>query len=169
MERGPDTAPRTVYSPKSTRPRHRMIVMMAEAGWTNNDIAGALGYTAGRVSIIVKSRNPELLQLRVGFAQTVADNIVDVQSRLKLYANEMVTRMVDHARQSTDIAQSRLAARDILHMAGFAPIKKQLTLQATAPVEELKGVIGDIMKANQAAEKAVEYIIQEPEVSVADG
>ena len=38
-ERAPDTPARQLYSPKRVRPRHRIAVMLAEAGWKTQDIA----------------------------------------------------------------------------------------------------------------------------------
>jgi plasmid maintenance system antidote protein VapI len=137
--------------PKTIRPRQRMIVMLHEAGWKIKDIAKSLGYTEVRVNQIVNSKHPELLKIRSETAARVADNITDTQLRIKLYANEMLDVMVKHARDETNAANSRMAARDILHMAGYAPVKKNLNVDVQVPGEELVKAASQIKEANEVA------------------
>lgn len=150
-------------TPKRVRARHRLIVMLHEAGWRNKDIARTLGYTESRVSIILGSRHPGLLEVREKFASEVADNIRDVHTRFRLYANEMVNIMVTHARQTADPALSRLAARDMLHMAGFTPVKKEFLVSAQLPVEELQKVLGKLGEANEVLERYGHWTVRSPE------
>ncbi len=165
MESAQPTASQVVGRPKGgrLRARHRIAVTLSENGWRNKDIAKALGYTESRISIILRSGNAKLKTFRNEIAQRVADNMTDVSSRITLYANEMLTRLVDHARQGERPELSRLASRDILHMAGFTPIKKQFNLNATVPVDQLDKVIPEIHKANEAAMQAAAYIIKDVE------
>ena len=166
MESAPPTASQVVGRPKNgrLRARHRIAVTLSENGWRNKDIAKALGYTESRISIILRSGNEKLKVFRNEIAQRVADNMTDVSSRITLYANEMLTRLVDHARQDERPELSRLASRDILHMAGFTPIKKQFNLNATVPVDQLDKVLPEIHKANEAALHAAAYVIKDVEV-----
>ena len=164
LESGPPTATRVAGRPKRLRARHRIMVMLAEGGWRNKEIAKSLGYTEARVSTILRSDHPELKSFRYEVAQRVAANVTDVQSRITLYANEMLTRLVDHARQADRPELSRLAARDILHMAGFTPVKKQFNLNANVPVDQLGRVLPEIHKANEAAAQAAAFVIKDLEV-----
>lgn len=146
---------------KRLKPRQRIVVMLAEAGWRTKDIATATGYTESRVSIILNSRHPALLQFRAEFASQVADRTTDTQMRFKLYANEMLDRLVTHARQDARPELSRLAARDILFMAGFTPVKKQFTMEAKLPVEELRRVVGAINEANEVVMRGKDWEVHE--------
>jgi hypothetical protein len=139
-----------------------MVVMLHEAGWKAKDIANATGYTQSRVGIILNSRHPELLELREKFASQVAENALDVNSRLRLYANEMLTIMVGHARNDKEHQLSRLAARDILQMAGFTPVKKIFQANANIPVEDLKRLVSNIQDANEVVLKAEEWRVKDP-------
>lgn len=161
-EKSKPTPARTLYSPERVRPRHRIAVMLHETGWKPQQIAAALGYTVARVSVILNSHHPGLQQLRTEFASQVADQVVDVQSRLKMYANEMLTVLVGHARQTAKPELSRLAARDILHMAGFTPVKKVFQANANVPVEELKRLVGHIEDANEVVLKSSQWEVKEP-------
>lgn len=163
-ERSKDTPARPLYSPERVRPRHRIAVMLHEAGWKPGDIAKALGYkTAARVSVILNSHHPGLQSLRVQFASQVADNVLDVQSRMKLYANEMLTILVNHARNEAQRPElSRLAARDILHMAGFTPVKKVFQANTNVPYEELNRLVGHIEDANEVVLKSSQWEVKDP-------
>jgi len=163
MESAPPTASQVAGRPKNgrLRARHRIAITLQENGWRNKDIARALGYTESRISIILRSGNAKLRTFRNEIAQRVADHMSDTSSRITLYANEMLTRLVDHARQEERPELSRLAARDILQMAGFTPIKKQFNLHANVPADQLERVLPEIHKANVAAAEAAAYVIKE--------
>lgn len=158
----PATKPSAIVRPRRIRPRHRLVVMLHEAGWKNRDIAKTLGYTESRISTILSSQHPELLEVREKFASEVADNIRDVQTRFKLYANEMVDIMVGHARQREDKNVSRLAARDMLHMGGFTPVRRQFLMSANIPAEELGRVLHKLDEANEVLGQYEEWSVKEP-------
>lgn len=141
--------------------RHKMVVMLEVAGWKNNEIAAAMGYTPGRVSIILSSKRPELLQVRNEAAQRVADNTIDMQAKFALHAPDALKRMVAIMGQTEDTANSRLAAKDILDRAGYTPVKKSLSVGATVPIEQLKGTLDQIEKANQAVEQSEAWEVRE--------
>lgn len=154
--------PVDVVGVRKVRPRHKMAVMLAEAGWTNNEIAKALGYKPARVSIILNSRNPELQKVREETASRVADNIQDTYLRIRMYANEMLGIMVQHARDQSNPVNSRHAARDILHMAGYAPIKRQFNVDVQVPGQEIVRAAKQIEQANEVALRAQEWTVRVP-------
>ena len=165
MEKHPPKITMGLQAPKRARPRHRIAIMLHEAGWTNKDIARALGYTEARLSVILNSSNPILSATRAKFASEVADNIRDVQSRFSLYSNEMLDVLVHHARQKDQKPElSRLAARDILHMAGFSPVKKIFQANAQVPVEEMRHMLTGIQDANEVVLKQDEWKVEDREV-----
>ena len=151
---GPATASRGTYTPKRLRPRHRNVVMLHESGLKNKEIAEMTGYTVGRVSIILASKHPGLMEIRRGFAVQVADAMQDVSSRLALSANEMLDVQLFHARRKVeDPTNSRQAAKDILQMAGFSPVKKSMVLNATMPEEDLEKLQEATLEANRVVAK----------------
>lgn len=160
QEMSPATATRPMYTPARVRPRHRIAVMLHESGIQPKEIAKMLGYTQARVSVILNSHNPHLQEIRVGFATQVADNCQDIMTRLKLYAGEMVDIMVKHARNTDKGDNSRLAARDILHMAGFSPVKKQFTVEGKLPAEDLKRAMDKIAEANEVVAQSAQWRVK---------
>jgi predicted transcriptional regulator len=155
QELAPSTASRSVHElriGKRVRPRHRIAIMLQEAGWKNKDIASALGYTQARLSVILNSHHPELQEIRAGFASRVADNVEDLHTRFALYANEMLDVLLSHARNKVDRPElSRLAARDVLHMAGFTPVKKSIVMEGKLPQAELVNALDKLAEANEVA------------------
>lgn len=166
---GIDTPARPVYTPKKLRPRHRAVVMLSEAGLKNKDIAAATGYTQSRVSIILNSRHEGIAEVRKHFASKVADHTLDVANRIKLYADEMLDVMVGHARNIALPENSRMAAKDLMHMAGFTPVKKLLQVNADLPADELKLLMGHLSEANEVVAKAGEWEVHEVKGNGTDG
>lgn len=162
-EMSPSTASRPTYTPERVRPRHRIAIALYESGWKSGDIAKALGYTPARMSVILNSHNPHLQDFKAQFASQVADNVHDVHTRFKLYANEMLDILVGHARRENAKPElSRLAARDILFMAGFTPVKKQLSLEGKLPTEDLKRAFDKIAEANEVVLSSEKWNVKEP-------
>jgi hypothetical protein len=164
-EMSPNTPSRPLREIKvlsRVRPRHRIAVMLQEAGWKNKDIAAALGYTESRLSVILNSHNTGLQTLRANFASEVADQVKDVHARFMLYSNEMLDVLVGHARNATSRPElSRLAARDILHMAGFSPVKKVFSVDAKVPTAELNKAMQEISDANEVVLSSDKWRVKE--------
>ena len=149
--------------PGRIRPRHRIAVMLQEAGWRVRDIAAALGYSEPRVSIILNSHHPSLMAVRAHFASEIADRAKDLNARFMLYGHEMLDILVKHAKNWEGRPElSRLAARDILHMAGFTPVKRQITLEGKLPEAEIQRALGKIEEANEVVLKSTEWRVKEP-------
>lgn len=142
---------------KKVKDRHKMVVALSCAGWKNNEIALAMNYTQGRVSIILASKRPELVAVRNEMGQRVLDNTIDLQSKFALHAPDALDRMVAIMAQTDDVANARLAARDILDRAGYSPVKKTAHLNATVPVEALNATLSQIEKANEAVLREGEF------------
>lgn len=130
------------------RERHKMIVMLSIAGWKNDEIAKELGYSTTRVSVILRSTNPELVALRDQAAERIMENVIDVGSKIQLSAHSAFQVMFDLLK-SSDEATKRLAAKDLLDRAGFAPIRKNINLDAKVPAEDLAGLLPKIVEANE--------------------
>jgi hypothetical protein len=143
-----------LHRPKKLRDRHKIVLMLGAAGWRAKDIAAATGYTPARVSVILNTANHEARHFKDQFAIRVADNVSDVSLRFKLYANEMLDVLVSHARNKDDSSNSRLAAKDILHMAGYSPVKKEMHIGATVPVDELNKLLHSVQAANEVVTRS---------------
>ena len=153
-----------LMAPKKMRPRHRQAIMLHEAGFDQKQIAEMLGYTQGRVSIILNSRRAEVEVVRHEARKLITDRTMDVATRIQASAHEMLDITIHHARNKADAANSRLAARDLLHMAGFSPVKKTASINATVPVpQEVADALGMLDKTQEVFSRQSEWTVTTPE------
>jgi len=142
------------------RERHKMVVMLHCSGMTTYDICKATGYKSAAVGIILRSHNPELVQLRRDFGGKVAKAMeTTVYQKFQLLAVESVDRLGDHMRDHEDKTNSRHAAVAILDRAGHSPVKKQLTLGGNIPADELKMLISQLSQLNEVSARESEWAL----------
>src|SRR5512138_781502 len=132
----PIARPSDVARPHKLRERHKMVIYLEAAGWKPQDIAAAMGYTPSRVSLILNSKNPEVLSLKMQAAAQVRDNTLDLMARFRAEADASLTALVEVRDQKEDVGQRRLAARDILDRAGYSVVKKQINLNSNIPAQQ---------------------------------
>lgn len=144
---------------RKVRERHRMVVMLAVCGWRNDEIARAMHYTPARISVILNSRHPELLRVRDETAKRIANSTVDLTAKIRLAAGPALDKMIELV-ESRDENVARLSAKDILDRAGYAPVKKQLNVDAQVPMEELTGVLDRIDEANQVVLQRDNWVVK---------
>lgn len=143
-----------LLAPKRLRPKHRQVIMLHELGYDNIEIAQMVGYSISRVSVILQWEGPEVEEYRKLALSKVIDRTAEVGDRIAMHAGEMVDIMVRHARNEKDAANSRLAAKDLLHMAGYSPVKKTANLNVNATVPpELQGAVEQLDKFREVKEK----------------
>jgi hypothetical protein len=125
-----------------------MVVMLNVCGWTNKEIAKQMGYTEGRVSIILNSQRPELAAVKRDVTERVVNQTVDLTAKIRMKAGDALDRMIELV-DSRDEKIAVRASADILDRAGYAPVRKQLHGHTMVPVEELSGVLHQIQDANE--------------------
>lgn len=160
-------------APKGARERHKMVVMLAAAGWTGNQIAQSMGYTPARVSVILTSRHPDLLAVRKEAAQKVMDNTTDLMLRFRAESGKSLDVLVDirdnKLSEPAPPALRRLASRDILDRAGYSPIRKQINLDMQMPGEEVVRAAKQLAAANEVDARRSEWTVHNPDGSVVNG
>lgn len=160
----------SLLAPKRLRPKHRQVIMLHELGYDNLEIANMVGYSEGRVSIIVRWEGPEIAEYRKLAMEKVINRTAEVGDRIAMHAGEMLDIMVHHARNVNDAANSRLAAKDLLHMAGYSPVKKTASLNVNASVPpELQGAIEQLDNFREVKLKEDNWRISNPEPSKKTG
>jgi len=163
QQAGPEGAVREpLRRHKTVRERHKIVVFLACAGWTNIQIAKAMGYSPACVSIILRSQNPELLQIRSQAQDWVANHTTDVLLRFRQESLKSVETLVDVRDNADDWSQKRLAARDILDRAGYSVVHKQVNFNAEVPVAKLEETLGQLDKANEVEARRSEWAISNP-------
>lgn len=145
------------------RPKHRLVIALAMAGWKNNEIARHLGYSSSRVCNILQSHNPEILAIKAELQDKITNNVLDVNSTIRLAAPRAIVKMIE-LMEHPDPQVARLSAKDILDRAGFTPVKKQVNLEGNIPIEQMGQVLGRINSANEVVLRQSEWEIKEGKV-----
>lgn len=141
------------YHPDTFTHRHRLVVLLKATGLTNKQIAQELGYTENRVSVIVNDpRAPAVME---SHAQEVADSLEDVRLRLKLYAQEALTEVVDEMRYCEDARVRQRAAFGILDRAGYSKIEKKFVASAQVDAEA-GSEIAEALRESSMSDEALE-------------
>ena len=157
----PRTGKLTNLPPKRIRPRHKMVVALHMAGWTNVEIANQLGYTDGRVGIILQSQHPALREVRKEMADKVAVATGDIVLRFHQESGKSLDTLIEiRDAAASPVSERRQSALAILDRAGYTPIKKQINLDATVPVQELTGVIDQLDRANEVFVRKSEWEVK---------
>lgn len=150
-------------APLRLRPKHRHCIMLHELGYKGSEIARMVGYSEPRVSVILNWQGPEVDKYRQEARDQVQARTLEVGDRINVSAHEMLDVMMHHARNLKDASNSRLAARDILHMAGFSPVKKTASINANVNVPpELQDAVKQMDKFHEIQMKQDQWRIVEP-------
>lgn len=152
-------------APLRLRPKHRYVIMLAEMGYSNPEIAQMVGYSEQRVSVVRNWKGEEVDKYRADAQEKLAARTVSVADRINDAASEMFDVMLFHARRKEkDASNSRLAARDILHMAGYSPVKKTANLNMSAQVPpEIQQAVQQLDKLQEVKAKQGSWTITEPQ------
>lgn len=144
------------------RPKHKIMVGMHLAGWSNEEIAKELGYKPSRVATILQSSHPELIKHREEINTAVSRRIGDLVLRFRTESSKSLDTLIE-IRDKTEapFSERRLSALAILDRAGYTPVKKQINLDANVPFQELKGIVGQLEAANEVVVRRDEWVIKD--------
>lgn len=111
------------WEPKQLDERHLQAIMMRAAGLQQNYIATQMGWTAAWTSIVLNHPDAQyILTKMVGYA---ADQVLDVQARVKAVAGEALDTVVEVMRSSNDQRLRSQNAFELLKMAGYGAVEKK--------------------------------------------
>lgn len=142
--------PRKYWEPKKLRERHKIAIRLQSCGMTNRQIAESLGYTESRVCIIL--RDPRAEVFRAEASGLIADGLDDITLRLKHYAGEALSHVVELMRTSGSDTVSQRSAFDILDRAGYNKVDKAIV--ATHNISDEK--VAQLMGALEETQKVID-------------
>lgn len=143
------------------RPRIRLVLQLLESGLKQKEVARMTGYTESRVSQLASLRDPRFVAIRKEARERMDETVVDVGARIRKMANEALNRTADIMRQDKDLGNARLAAKFVLEVAGYSPVKKQATLTATVPTDEFVKAVERMDAADEVRSRASEWEIKQ--------
>lgn len=153
------------WEPEVFSQRHKLAVLMQAAGLKNWEIAEELGFSESRVSVILN--DPRARAVLEQYSREVVDSLTDVRLRLKYYANEALTEVVEEMRHSDDPRVRQRAAFGILDRAGYSKIEKRFV--ATAQVDpDAARLMADALHESRDGDQGAEYVVPD-EVEAVEG
>lgn len=162
----PAVLPEKGYQPKSWSSTHRYIVLLEIAGKKPGEIAQIVDMDISRVSVILNDPRAELD--RISFSQKAVDTLIDVQSKLQIYAHEALEEVVDEMRHSQKEVIRQRASFGILDRAGYTPIRKEVVAAQELPSEvadRMREVADELKEYTRPTYEYVEAEIVEEELS----
>jgi hypothetical protein len=120
------------YHPKKWTQRHRQCVALHLGGWTNKEIAEAVGWTEAKVSITIN--DPRAEYEKKNALSSIADVAVTVTEKLEEKSHDAFEKLADLLHAEKEETQLK-AALAVLDRAGFTPIRRELKLQGEVPAD----------------------------------
>lgn len=146
------------WEPDKLDERHIQAVLMRAGGMSQNRIAEYLGWEPAWTSVILNHPDAQYLLTRI--VSYAADNVIDLQERIKATAPEAFDTVVEVMRSTNDEKLRSANAFEILKMAGYGA-KKEPTIQVNTQVNNgiSSKVLGQLTQAIQDARRIqeVEY------------
>ena len=163
-----DGEPKISHIPNVDRisEQHKWIVGALASGFTQAEVAKMFDVSPSHVGQVATWRHPELDAVRISTQRRIADSVEDLTTRIAATAGEALSRTVEIMR-GTDVANARLAAKDILDRAGYAPVKKTAAVTATVPSAEFVDAVQRMSAADEVARQRDEWAFKPP-VKVVD-
>lgn len=124
------------WEPKRLDERHLQAIMMRAAGLQQGLIAKNMGWTDAWTSVVLN--HPDAVYLLHKIVSYSADNVLDIQARVKAHSGEMLDRIIEITRTTNDQRLASSNAFEILKMAGYGAVeKKQVEVNMQIPKQNL--------------------------------
>lgn len=152
----PRTRPLKSWEPAFLDERHLQAVFMRATGLKQSVIANLMGWDQSRTSIILN--HPDAQYILTKLISYAADEVLDVQTRIKGYAGEALDKVVDVMRNSQDLRLASANAFEILKMAGHGAVEKKEVKTEIAISADHVSALGDAIREAQQVPARIETI-----------
>lgn len=115
--------PRALKSnePDTLDERHLHAILLRSGGMTQARIADYMGWTESWTSVVLNHPDAQYVLTRI--VSYAADNVIDMEARIKAYAPEALDTVVEVMRSSNDEKVRSNNAFEVLKMAGYGSKK----------------------------------------------
>lgn len=125
------------YDIKQMWERHHQIARLLVLGWSNKQVASHLSITPQTVS---NARNNPEVKRQIDLLSARADNsVVDVSKRIQDLAPRALGVM-EEVMDDAEFSTKRLAAKDILEMAGYKAVSRLTIATARLSAEDIEDI-----------------------------
>jgi transcriptional regulator len=111
------------WEPDMLDERHITAICMRASGLQQGVIAKALGWTESWTSIVLN--HPDAQYILTKIVSYAADEVLDIQTRIKAHAGEALDKVVEVMRTTQDQRLASANAFEILKMAGYSAVEKK--------------------------------------------
>lgn len=148
--------------PKEIKAKHKWIAGAVASGFKYKEVAAMFDVSEGYVAQIANWRHPALEVVRIEARKRMAEQVEDLSSRIAFHAEEALERTVEIMRQQTSISDARMAAKDIMDRAGYAPVKKVAQVSAQVPSDEFVQAVERMSASDEVRSRQSEWAWSPP-------
>lgn len=130
-------------------PTHIHAVVLRAAGFRSGEVAKALSITPARASVVLN--HPYAKKLIAAMCPEKAVRVLDIRTRMEVYASDLLDHVHDLAIQSDDIAEVRQAGFGLLDRIGHGPVNKSVSTNVPASAFDDAGGSGGKVLGRLAA------------------
>lgn len=145
------------WEPDFIDERHLQAIMMRASGLEQNVIAKVMGWTDAWVSVVLNHPDSQYILTKiVGYA---ADEVLDIQSRIKAHAGEALDKVVEVMRTTQDQRLASSNAFELLKMAGYSAVEKKEIKTTVSVTKEQSGLLAQAIEESRQikAKEGVDY------------
>lgn len=152
------------WEPDVIDERHMQAIMMRASGLEQNVIAKVMGWTDAWVSVVLN--HPDSQYILTKMVSYAADEVLDIQSRIKAHAGEALDKVVEVMRTTQDQRLASSNAFELLKMAGYSAVeKKEVKTTLTVGKEQTDLLSQAISESRQIkAREGVDYRVVQSSV-----
>ena len=145
------------WEPDLIDERHLQAIMMRASGLEQNVIAKVMGWTDSWVSVVLN--HPDALYILTKMVSYAADEVLDIQTRIRAHAGEALDKVVEVMRNTQDDRLASTNAFELLKMAGHSAVQKMETRVAVSITKEQSGLLVDAINESKKirAQAGIDY------------
>lgn len=155
----PRNRPLKSWEPDVMDERHIQAICMRASGLQQSYIAQVMGWTDAWTSVVLN--HPDAQYILTKMVSYAADEVLDIQARIKAHAGEALDKVVEIMRTTTDQRLASNNAFEILKMAGYSAVeKKEIKQEITMPSKHVD-LLGEAIRESRQirAQEGVNYRI----------
>lgn len=147
---------------KEISDKHKWIVGALASGFRAKEVAAMFGVSEAVVYQVNIWDHPTLNYVKRQARDRVSQGIEDLALRFKYHATEALEKTVEIMR-GQDVANARLAAKDIMDRAGYAPVKKVAEIRTEVPSAEFISAVEKMKASDEVKCQEAQWAWTEPE------
>ena len=147
------------WEPDTLDERHMQAIIMRASGLQQGTIAKLLNWTDSWTSVVLN--HPDAQYILTKMVSYAADEVLDLQTRIKAHAGEALDKVVEVMRTTQDNRLASANAFELLRMAGYSAVeKKEIKAEISMPAAHVD-LLGEAIRESRQirAQEGVDYLV----------